>query len=398
MTSAVGVAGAQRGNQPRAGVVGEPIGAATQPTPDPVERIVSAATVPGGVLLDPAAYLIEAGQAQSHDVEGVQHPDRLGQAGGQGGRVAPIGVQRSVTDLIAPVRLPLVEPGREARGGVVIDDVEQPGRPARGQVGDASDKPSRAGRGGGEHGGLIHPDRFDPVESVRVLDQRFTLDNDLAHHGVPAHPQLSGGVRDHPVAVADLRHRPGGRSSGQTRPRRDRLMGLGPGPGRAQLMRAAPHPLDPANHHRPPGQGQIAHPHRSAVLGPGHRPALRARHEIRSGLHQNLQLTTGIGGGQQHEPVQPEQRTGQRPSSVHIHLGLPSRSCHLVVITDREGPRPTSRHLKHRRVGPGLRPPPSFLTKSRKTSDRAPSLGGYFPAHVSQRLRRTSGAVMKLTQ
>jgi hypothetical protein len=44
--------------------------------------------------------------------------------------------------------------------------------------------------------------------------------------------------------------------------------------------------LCPADHYRPPTDRQIPHPARPAILGPRHRPTLRAAHQISGGLHE----------------------------------------------------------------------------------------------------------------
>lgn len=59
----------------------------------------------GGVLLDAAAYVIEAGQAELDDVEGIEYPRRIGQLGGQRAGVASKRVQRRGDNPRPPVRL-----------------------------------------------------------------------------------------------------------------------------------------------------------------------------------------------------------------------------------------------------------------------------------------------------
>jgi hypothetical protein len=92
---------------------------------------------------------------------------------------------------------------------------------------------------------------------------------------MPAHPELPRGRGHRVVPLAHLGKRPGPSPLGETGPRRDRLVPLGPGLGRAQPVRAAPDAFSPTQHHRPPAQRQIPHPHRPAVLGLGHRPTTR---------------------------------------------------------------------------------------------------------------------------
>ena len=51
--------------------------AAAQDPADAVERVAGPAAVPEGLLLDPAADLVDRVEAEPDDVEGVQHADRV---------------------------------------------------------------------------------------------------------------------------------------------------------------------------------------------------------------------------------------------------------------------------------------------------------------------------------
>ena len=77
MTWPVGSPASQRGVQPVALPVGEPVGAAAQQPAGAEQRVVGVAAVPQGVLLDPAAHGVDAGQAEFDDVERVEHPGRV---------------------------------------------------------------------------------------------------------------------------------------------------------------------------------------------------------------------------------------------------------------------------------------------------------------------------------
>jgi hypothetical protein len=67
------------GQQLLPGVRGEVVRAAAQHPADPVQRVVLAAAVTGTGLLDPAADVVDGLEAESGDVEAVQHPDRVRQ-------------------------------------------------------------------------------------------------------------------------------------------------------------------------------------------------------------------------------------------------------------------------------------------------------------------------------
>jgi len=53
--------------------VGEVLGPGAQRGADPVERVAGAAAVAGGLLLHPAADVVQGGGAELDDVEGVDH-------------------------------------------------------------------------------------------------------------------------------------------------------------------------------------------------------------------------------------------------------------------------------------------------------------------------------------
>jgi len=167
---------------------------------------------------------------------------------------------------------------------------------------------------------LVHADRGDPAEAIRVLDLGAAQRPDLPHDRVPGHPEPAsrpGHRRPAPHGGDPGRGCPGG----EQRPRRDCLVLLGPGLDLAQWMFAGPDPLDPAQHHRPSGDRQIGHPARAPVLRRRDRPTPRARHQIRRGLDHQLKLTAGVGRGEDLEPVQPEQLSRHRLGSIRDHLG-----------------------------------------------------------------------------
>ena len=84
----VDVADVQPGQQPVPGAVGQVLVAAAQYPADRVQRVVLAAAVTQVVLLHPAAHVIDGGEPEPGDMEGVQHPGRVRQRGPQGGGVA----------------------------------------------------------------------------------------------------------------------------------------------------------------------------------------------------------------------------------------------------------------------------------------------------------------------
>ena len=89
--------------QPGPGSFGQGLRCSAQQPPDPVERVVTVPTAVQGVLLDAAANLIERGQGEAGDMEGVQHPHRAGQLSAQRGRISAEGVERGDLNTITPV-------------------------------------------------------------------------------------------------------------------------------------------------------------------------------------------------------------------------------------------------------------------------------------------------------
>ena len=89
-----------------------------------VERIVLAAAVPEGVLLDPPTHVVDGGLGQAHRVEGVQDHDRVGQSGAQGPLVAPEGVEGGDLHPGAPVGSALVEPVGDHRARAAFHHVQ----------------------------------------------------------------------------------------------------------------------------------------------------------------------------------------------------------------------------------------------------------------------------------
>ena len=129
-------------------------------------------------------------------------------------------------------------------------------------------------------------------------------------------------------------------------------------------MRATPDSFVPAHHDRSAADRQVAYPHRTAILRPRHRAAVGARYHPSDGLDEQLQLTTGIRGGQHAEPVQPEQRSNNRTGNLCFHLGLLDNPCDLG--RDHGSCEPQAHHQlisEPEACRPGL-PTPRFVEKS----------------------------------
>ena len=99
----VGGIGQDRGLEAGELAVGEVLGAGAQDGLDSEQGVALAATVPGGVLLDSAAYLVDDLRAELDDVECVQDGGGVGELGVDRGLVATERVQGSDLDPRAEV-------------------------------------------------------------------------------------------------------------------------------------------------------------------------------------------------------------------------------------------------------------------------------------------------------
>jgi hypothetical protein len=284
------------------------------PTPAPVQ----------GLLLDPAAHLIDHAEAELDHVEGVQHPHRGGQLAGQRCGVAAERIKSGEADLALPAAITFGEPAGVDLPGAAGQHLEQPGRPSRGQVGDP----------GGELGHpagvrvlpdmLIHAQPGHARQPARVVGQRLAVVMDRPHHRAPANSELAG-HRGHRLLVpADPLTRPAAGPLGQRSPRRDRRAGLGPGPPRAARIWAPPDPLEPDQQHRPPRGRDVTHQVRTAAVRHRDHPTVRASQPPGGRLDQQLKLTSRLAGGHHHKPGQAEHRRGRlRAGNVKVQLGPP---------------------------------------------------------------------------
>ncbi len=91
-------------------LVGKQAGSGMQGPPCTVERVVLAAAVTVGALLDPAPAPVQGVTGQTHDVEGVHHRYRAGQFLGGGGLEPGEPVNRDHLDRVTPSLCPLHQP------------------------------------------------------------------------------------------------------------------------------------------------------------------------------------------------------------------------------------------------------------------------------------------------
>ena len=86
------------------------VGSSAQQPADAVQRVAGAAAVAGLLVLDTTADRVDGGEAESGDVEGIQHAHRVAEHGAQGGGVAAVGIQCGDADAVPPGRVAVVDP------------------------------------------------------------------------------------------------------------------------------------------------------------------------------------------------------------------------------------------------------------------------------------------------
>jgi hypothetical protein len=152
---------------------------------DPVERIGFPAPMAEGVVLDPAADLVDAPVGQGDDVEAVRHQGRVGDTGGEGVPVSSERVDRGHRDLIPPRLGSPLEPVGHDFPGAALDNVHQAAPVNVDHPGHIGGVPPGAGVGECR---LVHPQRGRRPGAGRVVDQRPAVAFYHGHRGGPADP------------------------------------------------------------------------------------------------------------------------------------------------------------------------------------------------------------------
>jgi hypothetical protein len=207
----------------------EQVSAGVQGPPRAVERVVGAAAVPMGVLLDSPAALVECVAGEADDVEGVHHRHGVGQFFGGGGLEPGEAVHRHDLDPRASGLRTLGEPLLERLFRAALDHVQQPGWSTattdRGEVDDDGDVGVAAT--GVPSDVLIDPDHPDPVEPGGVLDEHTApLRQHRGVGGVPRDGEALGDAGDGEVLTHDGLQRPPQATTRQLRPRLGRAAGF----------------------------------------------------------------------------------------------------------------------------------------------------------------------------
>ena len=122
-------------------------------------------------------------------MEGVQHPDRVGQAGAQRGGIPSERVQCGDLDALSPGRVLGRDPLGENLSAAPGDDIEESAGP---DIDDAGGKDRVMGGVRGQERSLIHPECGHRFGAGGVGDQWFAVVAGRGHDRGPAGPELSG--------------------------------------------------------------------------------------------------------------------------------------------------------------------------------------------------------------
>lgn len=352
----VGGIGQDRGLEAGELAVGEVLGAGAQDGLDSEQGVALAAAVPGGVLLDSAAYLVDDLRAELDDVERVQDGGGVGELGVDRGLVATERVQGSDLDPRSEVDAAVEQPVGVGLLRAAGHQVQEPGVHASGLVTGQVDHPGQLLRAALTHVTVVPDVLIDPQgrhtgEPGRVTGQTFELGLDRAPQRRPADLQPAGEPSDRGVLAAQLSDCPPHRAAGQDAASGDQGRDLlGERPPRALDLAAAPTSLPPddldpnvavrhvAQHPHPPAAAERDDPAvRAARQLPGRRD--RHPHGDRVAINpldsnaiepeQKIAASAGIGG---------RARVGAPRSVRHVEV-LANKSGSLVA-PDPRGPRP----------------------------------------------------------
>lgn len=327
------IPGAELSIEPGGLFVGEVFGADLQGSTDSVERVALAAAVSQGVLLDPAADLVDHGRAELHDMERVQNGDGFGQLVTDRVRVAAERIQRGGLDpgsepcaaFFEPVRIGLPRPAR--------NQVKQPGvHHPRGVAGVVHDPGDHAGSGRAGVGPdmLIDPERIYPGQPAGRCDPPGGFDPDRVPDGVPGDVELMGQGGDRGVEMLERIGRPPGGPGGELRPWSCQRVLLCERRSRAVRVRAPPDTFGPQQPHRAAETGNVMETDLAASMPDRDDAAVGAAGDVLPGFDAQKQAGTGCRDGADADALDTEQRirarapaaTGTRHRVIHVRVSF----------------------------------------------------------------------------
>ena len=302
---------------------------------DPIEGVALAATVTEGLLLDPAADVIDRSAGEFDDVERIQHAGGVPELVIDRVPVSLERVQRRDLDSLAELIAALVEPVAVGLAGSAGDEVEEPsgGVGTAGQV----DHPSELLRAASTRVTVV-PDMFvhaqdlhslEPDQVVRGLDQDRS---NLGPERVPARAELPGQALDRRSLAPELADRPADRAGAQQAPRgADLRILLDEGRHRADALETDPAALAPPDPHRPARPGRIDHfDHHSAVTC-GDDTATGASGYWITGLHLEQQPSPGLRDGHQMKAREVQEKVASLAAIERVRA-------YATIVGYRRGP------------------------------------------------------------
>ena len=274
---------------------------------DAVEGVALAASVAEGLLLDPAADVIDCRAGELDDVERIQHAGGVLELVIDRVLVSLERVQRRDLDPLPEPFAPLVQPVAVGLAGSAGDEVEEPG----GGVGSAGqvDHPGELFRTA-PAGVAVMPDVFVHAQDLHVLEPDRVVSGrgqdgaDLSPEGVPGRAELPGQALDRRSLAPELTDGPPDRACAQQTARRtDLRVLLDERDHRANVLVTDPAALAPSDPHRPTRPGRINHlDHHTAVTSSDDSAAgtaldrnagLHLEHQARGSLRDRDQVEAG---------------------------------------------------------------------------------------------------------
>lgn len=241
----------------------------------PVQGVPGPASMPGGVLLDALAAVVQGIAGELDDVEGIHDLHRVGEFFLRCGLEPGEAVHGDHLNPVAPRRVLLAEPLLEGLLGAALHHVQQPGRTPslaqRGEVDDHGDElvaPARV-----PPHVLVHPDRGHTLEAMLIVDEDpASLLQDGGVGAVPGHAQTLSDPGDGEVLDDDAFQGPTQSAPGQFRARLGRPSGVLPPHTPTPRTAVATH----SHHqcHRSPARGLVGEATDHGVAGDPFAPTL----------------------------------------------------------------------------------------------------------------------------
>jgi hypothetical protein len=265
--------GGEESEEPGLATLVEALVGLGEQTPGPVERVVLSAPVAEGLVLDPAAALVELRVRQLHEVERVSDEGGVSEAVLEG--LAAGEVEHPVADGVAPRLGAGLEPGAGTGGAAAGHHVEQLGAGPGGDVDDGGAPVLGPAAAPPAEQCLVEAQGAHLPDTGRVLHKGGAVGDDGVVDGVPVAAELPGDLGHGAAQSADLfrhppprpvRHRP-------TRRGHPRVL-AGERSRRAALVGTEQSVLVPHQPGRAPEARQVGELHGRAVLDP-HGPTAR---------------------------------------------------------------------------------------------------------------------------